>query len=1345
MPQDKIIKWSLWTLATFIATIGLLTLLGWETDSPILTSWQSGRQTMAPVTAMLSLLFSIALGLCLFNSSNQSIHICAKLISWLGILIALLLCFFRINGDYLPVEHLGFSIAGLLGKAPVGYISLITAFCFLLAFINLLILNIQKPVIPLRIGVGFGLASVILLCSAGFLFAYCFGLPLISTNVVILPAFNTVIILLLIGLALLLNNYQYFYVSQSDIMLTGLPVYLVIFIILSAGTFTLAYDYYRNIEIKFSQQIKDELLTIAKLKTDQLISWRKERMGNAIISQNILIPDSIKILLNKPIRIIHPELQNWLKQYTTYFVQFGYNQALYLDNQGMIQVTEPKDLSNLNYQVKDHALSAMQTGKITLVDFHASADGHIYLALIIPLVDKEANNQSLGALVITIDPTIFLYPLIQSWPTLSTSAETLLVRKEGNEVIFLNSLRFNPNAALKLRFPLTQYALPAVKAVLGEQGIVEGINYRGAPVLSAILPIPESPWFIIANEDKSEIYTPLHQQFWLTLTILSLVELSLLAITLFIWRQQQFYFSLKKLALLEQLDKQEKEHKAFIDNAMDGFLLMDHQGHLLEANAAYCQMSQYDQKTLLAMQFSDLETQESAKIFKKCNKLSSFTYESLHRRKDKSEFDVDVSIQTIGLDSKKIVAFIKDITARKRSTEHLQLAASVFTHAREGILITDNQGSIIQVNEAFSEITGYSFIEVEGKNPSMLSSGRQSKEFYKNMWSSLNTKGHWYGEVWNRHKNGEVYALTENISTVFDSQDQPLQYVALMSDITLIKAHEYELEHSAHYDALTNLPNRTLLADRLNQAIAQCKRQNQLLALVFVDLDGFKAINDEYGHLAGDQLLIGVANAMQQTLREVDTLARIGGDEFIALLVGMDDINECVPLFKRLLSAAAQPELFNDISLQVSASMGVTFYPQIDDVDADILIRQADQAMYQAKLTGKNRYHIFDIELDNLTRTHNESLESIRRALDAGEFVLYYQPKINLRLGKIVGVEALIRWQHPSKGLLTPNDFLPLIENHTLSIDIGEWVINTALNQIESWHKAGLNLPVSVNVGARQLQQQGFFESLCRLLKEHPFVKPGDLEIEVLETSAMKDLNKVSDLIYASKDIGIHFSLDDFGTGYSSLTYLKRLPVHQLKIDQSFVRDMLIDIDDLAIVEGVLSLASAFSLEVIAEGMETTQHGEMLLQIGCDLAQGYAIAIPMPAADLECWLSDWQPDPSWLNRPSFIRADLPLLFASAEYKVLFNAIEGYLHSQRSKPENLNSRFGTWLAINSPIKKGNYSIILSLHQKLMALAKELIDLHEKSHTQAVLARLPTFKKLQEAIFEKLKMLVEENWK
>ena len=296
--------------------------------------------------------------------------------------------------------------------------------------------------------------------------------------------------------------------------------------------------------------------------------------------------------------------------------------------------------------------------------------------------------------------------------------------------------------------------------------------------------------------------------------------------------------------------------------------------------------------------------------------------------------------------------------------------------------------------------------------------------------------------------------------------------------------------------------------------------------------------------------------------------------------------------------------------------------------------------------------------------------------------------------------------------------------------------------QIESWHKAGLHLPISVNISAMHLQQDGFLDCLRQLLKIHPTVKPGDMALEILETSAMRDLNKVSQLIADSRDIGILFSLDDFGTGYSSLTYLKRLPINQLKIDQSFIRDMLSDVDDLAIVEGVLALANAFSLEVVAEGMETTAHGEMLLQLGCDLAQGYAIARPMPAAALENWLTTWQPDPSWVDRPSFTRANLPLLFANAEYKTWLNGVENYLANKGPKPESSNSRFGLWLANNSTIKKGNYEAILTLHQALYALAEQLIALHDAGQTQQALAGLPELHERQEALLVKLKILVLE---
>jgi diguanylate cyclase (GGDEF)-like protein len=477
----------------------------------------------------------------------------------------------------------------------------------------------------------------------------------------------------------------------------------------------------------------------------------------------------------------------------------------------------------------------------------------------------------------------------------------------------------------------------------------------------------------------------------------------------------------------------------------------------------------------------------------------------------------------------------------------------------------------------------------------------------------------------------------QTISSVRGDLGNARQYVALFTDITPFKEHEQKLERSAHYDALTGLPNRVLLTDRLHQAMAQTQRRGQRLAVAFIDLDGFKAINDKHGHEAGDHLLIAVATLMKQTLREGDTLARLGGDEFVAVLRDIGDIEADMPMLARLLAAAAEPVQYGDISLHVSASLGVTFYPQAENIDADQLLRQADLAMYQAKLTGKNRYHVFDAEQDNRDRSHHESLEHIRLALSAREFLLYYQPKVNMRTGSVIGAEALIRWQHPERGLLPPDLFLPVIDDHPLAIELGEWVIDTALLQIEIWHAASLNIPVSVNLGSRQLQQADFVERLYALLAAHPNVRPGDLEMEVLETSAMEDLAKVSRVIDASRKIGVSFALDDFGTGYSSLIYLKRLPVSMLKIDQSFVRDMVNNADDLAIVEGVIGLANAFRLQVIAEGVETVEHGTMLLQLGCDLAQGYGISRPMPAHKLPGWLATWRPDPAWLDQPSVSR------------------------------------------------------------------------------------------------------------
>jgi diguanylate cyclase (GGDEF)-like protein len=409
----------------------------------------------------------------------------------------------------------------------------------------------------------------------------------------------------------------------------------------------------------------------------------------------------------------------------------------------------------------------------------------------------------------------------------------------------------------------------------------------------------------------------------------------------------------------------------------------------------------------------------------------------------------------------------------------------------------------------------------------------------------------------------------------------------------------------------------------------RAQRRGQNVAIAYLDLDAFKSINNRHGHEVGDKLLVALASAMKSTMREGDTLARIGGDEFVAVLIDLESIEGSVPLLTRLLEAASAPVQVDQLTLQSSASVGVTFYPQAQDIDADQLFRQADQAMYQAKLAGKNRYHVFDAAQDRTLRGQHESIERIRVALARREFVLFYQPKVNMQSGKVIGVEALIRWQHPEKGLLAPANFLPAIEDHPLAVDVGEWVIDTALTQIEVWQAEGLDLPISVNVGARQLQQSNFFNRFQSILEKHPKVNPASLELEVLETSALADIAQVSQVIEDCAQIGVKFALDDFGTGYSSLAYLKRLRVALLKIDQSFVRDMLDDPNDLAILVGIIGLANAFKREVIAEGVETVEHGTVLLRLGCQLAQGFGIARPMAAEKMPTWAATWKPDAAW--------------------------------------------------------------------------------------------------------------------
>jgi diguanylate cyclase (GGDEF)-like protein/PAS domain S-box-containing protein len=571
-----------------------------------------------------------------------------------------------------------------------------------------------------------------------------------------------------------------------------------------------------------------------------------------------------------------------------------------------------------------------------------------------------------------------------------------------------------------------------------------------------------------------------------------------------------------------------------------------------------------------------------------------------------------------------------DITERKQLELAQMQAAVVFAHSYEGIIVANAEQVVIQVNPGYTRITGFSEKDTVGRSLRDLSCEQHDLSTYNDFFAHPGKSDFWSGEVSHRRQSGESLIALQSLSLVRDGQGNIQHYVSVFADISQLKAHEAELDRVANYDSLTQLPNRRLLADRLSQAIRRSERSGKLTAVCFLDLDGFKAINDQHGHAVGDAVLISTATHLGSVLRAGDTLARLGGDEFVLLLTDVSNPHECALILERMLQAVSLPITTHNTVLTASASIGVTLFPD-DNADPDTLLRHADQAMYLAKQAGKNRYQLFDPDIDRRAQQRRSFLGELYAALLREEFVLYYQPKVDLISGEVLGVEALIRWNNPRAGLQQPCEFLPQMAGSDLERPFGVWVIETALRQAQRWLAAGQRIKISVNISATHLLQSDFCDSLARALAHHPDIAPEDLELEVLETAAIGDMQQAVAILTACRALGVRFSLDDFGTGYSSLTYLRKLPVHTLKIDQSFVRDMLSDPDDLGIVRGVIELAGAFQREVIAEGVETLEHGTRLREMGCHIGQGYGIARPMPAEQFLPWRTQWLASQAWLG------------------------------------------------------------------------------------------------------------------
>lgn len=563
--------------------------------------------------------------------------------------------------------------------------------------------------------------------------------------------------------------------------------------------------------------------------------------------------------------------------------------------------------------------------------------------------------------------------------------------------------------------------------------------------------------------------------------------------------------------------------------------------------------------------------------------------------------------------------------------QRLSLLELLFDRVHEGIIITNAENIIVEVNDTLCDITGYHRDELIGQQPNLLSSGKQSKAFYSEMWQSLSETGYWRGEVWNRKKDGSFYAEILTIHRSIDPLSGELFHLGLVSDITMLKQHQAELERLAHYDALTALPNRNLLADRFEQAIAHSNRTQTLLAVCFLDLDNFKPVNDELGHNAGDELLIEVAQRIKAILRQDDTVSRYGGDEFVILLGEIKNRHDCELLLHRLTDELSRPYQIENKTIRISASIGYTVYP-FDQGSMQTLIEHADQTLYKAKLDGKKTFRMYESGNATWRDEKNEQLYAIRRALLENEFQLFMQPKINMYSGDVLGYEALIRWQHPDNGLMFPQQFLPLINGTSLEIQLGEWVIRQALAHLKQWQVQSKQWHISINLSAYHLGSNGFLQRLNEIVAEFPTVDLQYFQFEILESHALDDLSLIVDVVrHCREELNIKMVLDDFGTGYSSLSHIRTLPVSAVKIDQTFVRNMLADVDDCKIVEGVIALARSFDLEVIAEGVESVRHGQILLSMGCELAQGYVIAKPMPAEQLADWQQQFTLPEGWLS------------------------------------------------------------------------------------------------------------------
>ena len=687
----------------------------------------------------------------------------------------------------------------------------------------------------------------------------------------------------------------------------------------------------------------------------------------------------------------------------------------------------------------------------------------------------------------------------------------------------------------------------------------------------------------------------------------------------------------ERRAMENALRESESRFRELYEKAPLAYQSLDVEGNILEVNDAWLNLLGFRREEVIGRFIGDFMTDVSIKTlqnefpkFQQRGKVDGPLFHFLHRDGTRRLLMVNGQIaRDRDGNFLRTHCIMTDLTERLQSAEQLRLAAAVFEQSAEGIVIIDATHNVLMVNQAYVKMTGYSAAELIGKLPPVMDPGCNDASFIRAMWETVETHGSWQGELWNRRKDGDLYPELASVSRVHDEEGKVSHYIAIVTDISAHKANEAHIHRLAHFDALTGLPNRSLLADRVGQSLSRVERNAESLALIFMDIDRFKNVNDSLGHRIGDELLIQVAGRLRHVLREEDTVSRLGGDEFILVLPSAS-AEGAAHVAEKVLKSLSAPYQIEHHELNVTASLGIAMYPN-DGHTYDALSMCADAAMYRAKQGGRNTFRFFTREMQERSDRTLQLENALRRALDMDQLELHYQPQISLADGRVIGVEALLRWRHPELGNVSPADFVPIAEESGLILPIGEWVLRIAICQMQLWQEAGLpTMVMAVNLSAVQFRQSRLPELVSQTLEEFK-LPPECLELELTEGVAMDNPVGAIAVMNDLHERGVHMSIDDFGTGYSSLSYLKRFKVYKLKIDQSFVRDLSTDPEDAAIVEAIIGLSRSLGLKTIAEGVETAEQLAFLRERGCDEAQGYHIGRPMLAEDFEAFLRDYRP------------------------------------------------------------------------------------------------------------------------